>query len=168
MQNPKRNSSLMLSMYFQQTPDQQAYQDEEQLRLLSLFHYIGGGIIALCSSFALIHFFVGLGMMTNPQAFGSPKNPAPPGIGLMFMLIGGGFVLGGWTVGALVAYAGKCIKQRKHYIFVLVMAGVECIHMPIGTALGVFTFIVMTRPSVKAIFAQPMPPPPGPPYPGQP
>jgi hypothetical protein len=39
-----------------------------------------------------------------------------------------------------------------HYIFCLVIAAVECIFMPFGTVLGVFTIIVLQRPTVKAMF----------------
>jgi len=34
------------------------------------------------------------------------------------------------------------------------MAGVECMFMPFGTVLGVFTIIVLMRPSVKEIFGR--------------
>jgi hypothetical protein len=33
------------------------------------------------------------------------------------------------------------------------MAGIECILMPFGTVLGVFTMIVLTRDAVKTAFA---------------
>jgi hypothetical protein len=33
-----------------------------------------------------------------------------------------------------------------------VVAAIECIFMPFGTVLGVFTIIVLSRPSVKALF----------------
>jgi hypothetical protein len=33
------------------------------------------------------------------------------------------------------------------------MAGVECIFMPFGTVLGVFTILVLNRQSVKELFA---------------
>ena len=32
------------------------------------------------------------------------------------------------------------------------MAGIECIFMPFGTVLGVFTIIVLMRPSMKELF----------------
>ncbi len=35
---------------------------------------------------------------------------------------------------------------------VLVMAGIECLFMPFGTALGVFTIIVLIRDDVKTMF----------------
>lgn len=36
--------------------------------------------------------------------------------------------------------------------FVFVMACVQCANVPFGTALGVFTILVLQRPSVKALF----------------
>jgi len=33
------------------------------------------------------------------------------------------------------------------------MAAIACINMPFGTALGVFTLIVLARPTVKALFS---------------
>jgi hypothetical protein len=33
------------------------------------------------------------------------------------------------------------------------MAAISCIFMPFGTVLGVFTIIVLLRPSVKELFA---------------
>ena len=37
--------------------------------------------------------------------------------------------------------------------FSLVIAALCCLNMPLGTVLGVFTFIVLTRDSVKAQYA---------------
>ena len=139
--------------------DPQAHQhaqDEDHLRLLSLFHYIVGGITALGSCIFLIHFFLGIAMLTNPDMLkGSNGHSDPIGDkfgGWLFTLMGGGAVLGGWTVGGLTAYAGKCIKERKSSLFVYIMSGLNCLSVPIGTALGVFTIVVLSRPTVKALF----------------
>ena len=35
----------------------------------------------------------------------------------------------------------------------LVVGALECMMMPFGTVLGVFTLIALTKPSVKALFA---------------
>jgi hypothetical protein len=37
-------------------------------------------------------------------------------------------------------------------MFCLVMGGVECLFMPFGTVLGVFTIIVLMREPVKQLF----------------
>jgi hypothetical protein len=55
-------------------------------------------------------------------------------------------------VGGSVVAAGYFLSLRKYYTFCLVMAGIECLFMPVGTVLGVFTIIVLMRPTVKAMF----------------
>jgi hypothetical protein len=128
--------------------------DLEHLSLLVTFHYIVGAITALFCSFPLIHVFIGLMVMFKPGVFDSGgKQEFPTRLfGLFFVLIGGGFVLFGWTLGALTAYAGRCISRREKYTFCLVVACVNCLHQPIGIALGIFTLIVLSRDSVKALF----------------
>ena len=49
--------------------------------------------------------------------------------------------------------AGRSIKRRKRHAFCLVVAGLSCFFMPFGTILGVFSLIVLNRPSIKLLFA---------------
>ena len=44
-------------------------------------------------------------------------------------------------------------RPRRARTFSLVMAGVNCLSVPLGTTLGVFTFIVLLRESVAAQYA---------------
>jgi hypothetical protein len=71
---------------------------------------------------------------------------------LTFFLIGGTIVLFGWTLAPVTAYAGRCIDRREKYTFCLIAAGLNCMHIPVGTILGVFTLIVLTRDSVRQLF----------------
>jgi hypothetical protein len=57
-------------------------------------------------------------------------------------------------IGVLMIYTGRCLRQHKHYIFCLVMAALMCTNAPLGTILGVFTFIVLLRPEVQAKFGR--------------
>src|SRR5262245_21790256 len=68
------------------------------------------------------------------------------------------FILAGWALAGLVALAGKRLAQRTHYTYCLVIAAISCMFMPMGTVLGVFTLIVLLRPSVKVLFGQAPPP----------
>lgn len=61
-------------------------------------------------------------------------------------------MLVGWAFAVCVILAGRFIVRRKHYIFCLVIASLNCLFMPFGTILGVFTIVVLIRPSVKALF----------------
>ena len=94
-----------------------------------------------------------MGVALATGAFGDTDPEARP-IGLVIMVFAGLVILAGWTLAALIAYAGRSLQTRKRYTFCLVMAGVECIFMPVGTVLGVFTMIVLVRDSVKELFGK--------------
>jgi hypothetical protein len=76
----------------------------------------------------------------------------PQFFGYLFIGLGSCAVLLGWTVGALTIFAGRCIATHRRRVFSLVMAGINCASFPLGTLLGVFTFVVLLRPSVKELY----------------
>ena len=49
----------------------------------------------------------------------------------------------------------RFLVQRRNHRFCLVLAGVTCLFMPLGTILGVFTLIVLMRDSVQQSFQSP-------------
>ena len=49
--------------------------------------------------------------------------------------------------------AARALTRNKLRALILVSAGFAFLNFPFGTVLGVFTFIVMTRPGVKPMFA---------------
>ena len=128
-------------------------QDLEHLKLLSIFHYVDAGMTAFFACIPFIHLFVGLALATG--AF-PDTDPGARTMGVVIMVIAGLIILAGWTLAALIAFAGRSLQTRKRYTYCLVMAGVNCIVIPIGTVLGVFTIIVLTRASVKALFGKPV------------
>jgi uncharacterized membrane protein YedE/YeeE len=124
--------------------------DERHISLLSIFHFVWGGLTALASSLGLIHVALGIMMLVNPASFSSGQPPPPAFVGWMFLLMGGAIVLLGWTLGGLTIYSGVCMRRRKRHTFSIVIAAINCLSVPVGTALGVFTLVVLLRASVKA------------------
>ena len=124
-------------------------QDLEHLKLLSIFHYVVAGLVGLFACFPLIHFFVGLGMVTG--AFDDAPSETRL-FGVAMMVFAGLFILSGWAMAGAVLYAGRNLATHTRYTYCLVVAGIECIFMPFGTVLGVFTIIVLMRESVKELF----------------
>lgn len=51
------------------------------------------------------------------------------------------------------ALSGHYIRKRTNRVFSFIIAGINCMHFPLGSALGVFTFIVLTRESVKMAYS---------------
>ncbi|HOK94582.1 MAG TPA: hypothetical protein PK052_05995 [Anaerohalosphaeraceae bacterium] len=54
--------------------------------------------------------------------------------------------------GTLVLLAGRYISTRKYLVYCQIIAGLECLCVPLGTILGIFTLIQLTKPTVKATF----------------
>jgi len=126
-------------------------QDEDHLRLLSIFHYVVGGLAALFACFPVFHLVMGIVfiILSGRPADGEP---VPALFGWLFVFIAGSIMLAGWALAACIITAGRFLAARRHYLFCLVMAGVECLFMPFGTVLGAFTIVVLSRPGVKKMF----------------
>jgi hypothetical protein len=156
-------------------PEQQQIIARERLQLLSLACYIRGGIVGVFSSFFLIYvlFMFGMTMVpdsawvapppttspasglysSNPTPAPTPQ-PQPPPKALFRIMAGifGFFVLLGWTLGSLTAYAGWCITKRRRKVLIYIVAALNCVFIPYGTLLGIALIIVMSSPAARAEF----------------
>jgi hypothetical protein len=135
--------------------------DEKALHLLSIFHYVVAGLVALFASIFIAHIVIGVHMMSSPDAWMPPSTPRghaapfPPGMAVIFVAMGSIAVLLGWTMAVMTALAGRFIARRRRHVFCLIVAGLLCLWMPFGTVLGVFTLITLTKPHVRAQFETP-------------
>jgi len=129
-------------------------QDTERLQLLAIFHYVVAGVAGLCSFFPLVYSVMG-GFLIYAAQHPGPNNqePPPPFLGWIFIAVGAVFFLAGITMAICILIAGRCLSRRKGYSFALVMACIECLFVPFGTVLGVFTIVALSRESVKALFS---------------
>ena len=50
--------------------------------------------------------------------------------------------------------SGRWIQQRKGRIFSIVVAALNCLHFPLGMALGICTLIVLNRESVMRLYEE--------------
>ena len=128
-------------------------QDEEHLKLLSILHYVWGGLAACGVCFGGLYAVIGGGVMiAATQAQG--QNAPPAAFGGIFFLIGCFIARLAGTVSVLTILAGRNLARRKGYTFCFIMACISCLSVPLGTALGIFTIIVLQRPAVKRLFEQ--------------
>ncbi len=125
---------------------------ENQLRLIEIFHYIVGGLAGLFALFPIFHLVVGLMLVFAPEKFDGHEEAVPAALGWVFVAMAGVFIVMGMTLAFCILVAGRKIKKRKGYVFCLVIAGIECMFMPFGTALGVFTLVVLLKDDVKQLF----------------
>ena len=130
-------------------------QDVEHIKILSVCYYVDAGLTALSACVPVFHLFIGAAMLSG--GFGSASVPAHERE--MMQLMGGLFVgiaslviLLGWLMAVLNFVVARKIVRRESRILCLVVAGINCLNMPLGTVLGVFTFIVLGRPQVVQSF----------------
>lgn len=129
--------------------------DEQHLDLLAILHYVLGGIVAIFACLPIMHLVMGLVILLVP--FPTQGSNAPPP--MLFRAMGGFmivvatlFIVAGWTLAACLVYAGRSLSKRRNRTLCLIVAGIACLFMPLGTILGVFTIIVLMKPSVQALF----------------
>jgi hypothetical protein len=130
-------------------------QDAEHLRLLAIFHYVVAGLAALFSFFPLLYTTIGA-IFIFAARHGTPKpgEELPPEfLGWIFVVVGALLFLLGIAMAICILLAGRCLSRRRCYSFALVLACIECLFVPFGTILGVFTIIALSRESVKELFA---------------
>jgi hypothetical protein len=132
--------------------DAQRIIDNEHLKMLSIFHYVLAGFAFAGLLFLCLHFLIVTAVFTSPGIFNSPKNHSGPPVAfllpffMVFYLVFGGMLV---TAGVLNLLSANFLRQRTHRTFSLVVAGLNCMQIPFGTALGVFTIMVLTRLSVR-------------------
>jgi hypothetical protein len=129
--------------------------DEEHLQLLAIFHYVVAGLAALFSFFPLLYTTVGaIFIFAARHGTAKPGEDLPPEfLGWIFAVLGALLFLIGIAMAVCILIAGRSLALRKRDSFVLVMACIECLFIPFGTILGVFTIVVLSRKSVRALFA---------------
>src|SRR5213078_1989596 len=98
--------------------------------------------------------------VANEPGHGSPSVACdiPLRRGWLFIALGFLLFLLGIAMALCISIAGRCLSRRKCYTFALVIACLECLFIPFGTILGVFTIVALSRESVKALFATAQPP----------
>jgi hypothetical protein len=129
--------------------------DTEQLNLLAIFHYVVAGLAAIFSFFPLLYTAIGV-IFIFAARHGTAKSGEelpPEFLGWIFAMLGSVLFVMGIAMASCILIAGRCLSRPRCYSFALVMACVECVFVPFGTILGVFTIVALSRESVKALFS---------------
>ncbi|MDH3626011.1 MAG: hypothetical protein OES69_15770 [Myxococcales bacterium] len=144
-------------------------EDAEHLSALSIGHYIMAGLSALSAIPLVAYAFAGAKLaeqLSNEMALtmgdisgqagvdplaGAPMEMMEDLGTLMITMTALGFLLAVVTaIGFFLV--GLKLRQRQWWTFCYLSGWGECLLFPFGTILGVFTIIVLSRPTVKRSF----------------
>jgi hypothetical protein len=133
--------------------DQQARRDAEHLKLVSIFHFILAALGLPGIAFIALHFAFMRALFMNPETWKNDKGGPPPEILFKLMICGYAFgVIIILTAGVLNLLSGLFIRKRRHRMFSIIIGGLNCLQVPFGTLLGVFTILILSRDSVRKIY----------------
>jgi len=125
--------------------------DAEHLRLLRMGYFISAGYTALFIPIGLVYAGMGLLFSHLPASGGPP----PPALMQWFFGIFGATFGGLATVATVMKLVTAIrLKERRSRTFCLVTAAFSSLEIPYGTALGLMTFTVLARASVRRAFEQ--------------
>ncbi len=126
---------------------------KRDLGTLTILHYIYG--VLVCLGGAAMLLFIVLGVFLNSEVVQSDRNPPPAEVGGIFQALGWFFFALLEVFGILIMLSGRWIANRRNRNASLVIAGFCCLSFPIGTALGVYTFVSLFNEDVKQEYTGP-------------
>lgn len=130
----------------------QLQKDIEHLRLLSIFHYVMAGFSVLFSCIPGIYLVLGIAMLVGSQSQ-TAKDPPPAAVGIFFIIIAIVLILLIFLSAFLTFLGGRFLQRRKSRVFCIIVAIFLIVSMNMfAIALGVFSLIVLMRPSVVELF----------------
>lgn len=134
--------------------DGRSRRDQDHLQLLAVFHFIVAGFAVAGIGFLLLHDAFMNAIFANPAMWKDQPNGSPAEF---FRAIIGVFkwcyvvmTVFGVAIGTANVMSGIWLRKQKNRMFSLVVSGLNCLQVPFGTVLGVFTIIVLMHDSVHA------------------
>ncbi len=113
-----------------------------------------GGLIAIASCcFPGIHAIMGIALLIGGLVQGNPASHGAAIAGGIMALVFVTALLLVWAFVACVIISGRKLANRKNRVFSLVIAAILCAFAPLGTALGIFTIIVLVKEPIKELYA---------------
>ncbi len=126
---------------------------KQHLPTLSVLHYVYGALVCLGGFAAL--FFVGVGTLLSSDVVMENTQDAPPEwLGGLFAAFGVGLfvVLELW--GIFIILSGYWISKLRNRTGSIIIAALCLPSFPFGTALGIFTLVVLLNDEVKLDYEQ--------------
>lgn len=128
--------------------------DYKSLKLLSILHYCMTVLQGLLLVVPTILIWFGIQELGSPGLINQKDGtPAPPFLGwtiVSISVVGFIFIL---AVTIATWMSARFIKRKQHYHFSFALACVELLTFPLGTALGIFTIIVLLDKQVKELYS---------------
>lgn len=131
-------------------------QRRENLRLLAIFHFVYAGLVLLGTLLPMFWFAMASVWWPELASELETARPVPwqltGTLGLALVATG---VTIAWIWAGVLVVAGRSLMSARRHVFCQVTAAVACLSVPLGTALGVTTLVVLHQAGTRALFEAP-------------
>lgn len=122
--------------------------DQAELRLLARLHYALAILTALFSLLAIPIIWAGNAALDELSSGALDRELSA----LIFLMSGISWAVLCIVHAAVLAYIGRLIGSCRRWWLVMIFSALHTINIPFGTALSIYTFMVLSRESVKRRF----------------
>jgi hypothetical protein len=128
--------------------------NSNNLNVLRILYIVKAALTFLTALFFVLYAFVGGYFFTFIENMegANVNEPVPDFVSGVFIVIGAVGAVFCIALGILTLLAAGYIKKRKGYNFIFAMGVVNCLTGLLGLGLGIFTFVELSKPQVKALF----------------
>ncbi len=126
----------------------------QNLRLLSWGYALVGVLFGFTGCIFFFHLFFGLFTLIDPGAFrdDATGEPMPVFFGLTMSTMGGCAILSFWTIAGLILLASRSLVSGRRKLLIYGVAVLMLMNFPLGSALAVVTFVLLSKPLAARVF----------------
>jgi hypothetical protein len=134
--------------YYGQAPAQFTASDQSTLNQLAIFHFVYAALLGLSGLGVVAVVTLGFGLVASAGHLrGSGILAGGAFVAVLFVVAGILFVKA-----AVVCFSGFSLRQARHRTLTQIVAAFCCLTFPLGTILGIFTLMALSKPSVLALY----------------
>jgi hypothetical protein len=122
--------------------------DQAELRLLARLHYALGLLTALASLLAMPFIWAGRAALDQLSSGDLDQEAAA----LVLLMSGASLAALCLVHAGVLVYVGLLIRSCRRWWLVIIFSVLHTMNVPLGTALSIYTFMVLGRQRVKARF----------------
>lgn len=124
--------------------------DLDHLKLLGILHTVWG-VLAILFGLLFGIMYVGIGVATATSNTTDESGMSSGTVGGILVVLGIVFIVAATIYGILMYIAGAKLRKQRSYGFCFFVAILDLLGFP-SIILGIFTLIVLSRPTVKELF----------------